>query len=770
MTSKPPDPNHATTGTDMFGAAVRNHQSGRLAEAEALYRKILGRDPSHVGSLHFLGLLAHQTGRNDDAAKLIGRALTLNGAIPDCHYHMGLVQSALGRLDAAATHFAKTVELKPDHAEAHMDLGTVLKRQGRPDAALASYRRALALRPAAAQIRYNLANLLAEQGRLDEAVGEYHEALRLAPTAAPIHHNLAAALLAQSNLVGAVAEYQEALRCDPKLTDAGRNIGRVVDRIVAAMRAGGGMAAKTLFVHCVENLNLIPDEVDLRAPLIEALTEPWGRPSDLLGVAKAVLRKNPAIRGAIERARQSWPTRLAATQLFVDTDRAVVAEDALFRCLLESTRVSDVGFERLLTNLRAIVLDEATRATGCDEADPLAFDTALAQQCYLNDYVYDLADGELARAQALRDRLAAALRAGDPIAPTWIVAVASYFPLGTVPGGETLLAQSWPLPLAALLAQQIAEPAEEERLRARMPPLTPIEDRVSLAVERQYAENPYPRWVRLPLTDQPMTLDEQLGALFPHMPFRRLGKSTADILIAGCGTGQQALDAANLFAASRLLAIDLSLPSLAFAQRKARELGITNIEFAQADIVALGSLDRTFDSIEAMGVLHHLADPWTGWAVLLGRLAPGGIMRIGLYSELARQDIVRGRKIIAERGYQATAEDIRRARQALIAVAADQQLLFVRDSWDFFSISECRDLLFHVQEHRMTLPQIKAFLAEHDLQFLGFELAEPHWRAYGARFPADTARIDLDLWHQFETENPRTFQGMYQFWVQKRAG
>jgi len=768
MTSKRPNP-PTNAGADMFGAAVRNHQSGRLAEAEALYRKILARDPSHVGSLHLLGLLAHQTGRNEDAAKLIGRALALNGAIPDCHYHMGLVQSALGRFDVAATHFAKAVELKPDHAEAHMDLGTALKRLGRPDAALASYRRALALRPDAAQIRYNLANLLAEQRRLDEAVDEYQQALRLAPTAAPIHHNLAAALLAQNNFIGAIAEYQEALRCDPKLADAGRNIGRVVDRILAAISAGGGMAAKTLFVHGVENLTIIPDEVDLRAPLIEALTEPWGRPSDLLGVAKAVLRKNPAIRGAIERARQSWPVRLAATQLFADSDRAMLADDALLGCLLESTRLSDIGFERVLTNVRAIVLDETASATANDGADLLAFHAALAQQCYLNDYVYDLADGELARAQELRDRLAAALRTGDRIPPTWLVAVASYFPLGSLPDGETLLAQSWPPPVAALLAQQIAQPAEEERLRATMPQLTPIEDRVSLDVQRQYAESPYPHWVRLPLMDQAMTLDEHLGALFPHGQFRRCGKTATDILIAGCGTGQQALDAANLFAASRLLAIDLSLPSLAFAKRKAHELGIANIEFAQADILQLGSLDRTFDSIEAMGVLHHLADPWAGWAVLLERLAPGGVMRIGLYSELARADVVRARKLVAEHGYRATADDIRRARQELIAIAADQQLLFVRDSWDFFSISECRDLLFHVQEHRMTLPQIKAFLAEHHLQFLGFELAERPWRAYGARFPADAARIDLDHWHQFETENPRTFQGMYQFWVQKPA-
>ena len=768
MDAKRPPPAAAAASAQMFGAAVRHHQSGRLADAEKLYREILARDPAHVGSLHFLGLLAHQAGRHVEAAELIGRSIARDPAVPDGHYHMGLVQSALGRHDAAATHFTKAIALRPDHAEAHMDLGTARKRLGRPDEALASYSRAIELRPDAAQIRYNLANLLAEQGRLDDAVAQYQHALRLAPTAAMIHHNLAAALLAQNNPVGAVTEYQAALRCG--LAEAGRNIGRVVERVLAAVRAGGGMAAKAVFVNCVEGLTVIPDEVDLRAPLIEALTEPWGRPSDLLGVATAVLRKSPTIRGAIERARQVWPARLGAAQLFAGADRAAIVGDALLRCLLESTRLADIGMERVLTSLRTIMLDEATAATaGGADATLLAFHAAIARQCHLNDYVWDVGAAELARAQGLGDRLAATLRAGEDIPPAWLVAVAAYLPLAVVPDGAKLLDRSWPVPIAALLAQQIAEPAEEERLRATIPPLTPIEDGVSLAVQQQYAENPYPRWGRLPLMDKPSSLDEHLGALFPHIPFPRIGKRDAEILIAGCGTGQQALDAANLYAAARVLAIDLSLPSLAFAKRKAHELGLTNIEFAQADILALGALGHSFDSIEAMGVLHHLADPFAGWKVLLERLAPGGVMRVGLYSELARQDIVKARRLVAERGYGATAADIRRARQELIAVAAEQQLLFVRDSWDFFSISECRDLLFHVQEHRMTLPQIKAFLAAENLRFLGFELVEPLWLAYGVRFPADAARTDLDSWHRFETENPRSFQGMYQFWVQKAA-
>ena len=88
---------------------------------------------------------------------------------------------------------------------------------------------------------------------------------------------------------------------------------------------------------------------------------------------------------------------------------------------------------------------------------------------------------------------------------------------------------------------------------------------------------------------------------------------------------------------------------------------------------------------------------------------------------------------------------------------------------DFYSLSELRDLLFHVQEHGMNLPQIARFLSENRLQLLGFNQPPHVLQRYGAQFPQDSAMIDLALWDRFEAENPRTFVGMYQFWVQKAA-
>ncbi len=218
-----------------------------------------------------------------------------------------------------------------------------------------------------------------------------------------------------------------------------------------------------------------------------------------------------------------------------------------------------------------------------------------------------------------------------------------------------------------------------------------------------------------------------------------------------------------------MLAIDLSLASLAFGIRKSRERGFNNIEFAQADILEIADLERRFDVIESVGVLHHLSDPIKGWRVLCGLLNDGGYMHIGLYSEIARASVVDVRDLISKHGYRSSDQDIRRLRQHIISLPPQDKNKLLLLYKDFFSTSECRDLLFHVQEHRFTLPQLATALDELGLEFLGFELADPVMlRAYKTRYPQDPSSTSLSFWHQYEVENPHTFATMYKFWVRKR--
>jgi hypothetical protein len=100
--------------------------------------------------------------------------------------------------------------------------------------------------------------------------------------------------------------------------------------------------------------------------------------------------------------------------------------------------------------------------------------------------------------------------------------------------------------------------------------------------------------------------------------------------------------------------------------------------------------------------------------------------------------------------------------------STESEIQKVLQSIDFYSISTCRDLLFHVQEHRFTLPQIEMALQELGLKFLGFEMQDSQvMRKFKKLYPEESASASLSLWNKFEVENPDTFIGMYQFWAQK---
>jgi SAM-dependent methyltransferase len=483
-----------------------------------------------------------------------------------------------------------------------------------------------------------------------------------------------------------------------------------------------------------------------------------------------LIEASAEIAACIARAGAAWPDPLSADQLFGPSGLSAMSRDELLRVYLENSRVIHLPVEKFVTALRFALLEAAVSARADTEFDEhtLALYCALARQCFVTEYAFLHTDQEIARVNSLREALGVALQTNEPISAVQLAAVGAYMSLRSLPQHEKLLARSWPEPVEALLTQQIREPAEESRLRETIPPITPIEDDVSLAVRNQYESNPYPRWVAAPVVDLPVPINRYIRNTFPLAGARYLPTDGGiDMLIAGCGTGQSLVDYANRFTGARVLAVDLSLTSLAYAKRKIEALGLRNVELGQADLLKLGSLDRTFDVINCGGVLHHLGDPWAGWKVLLSLLRPNGFMSIALYSDLARADYVAAQKMVIDGGYQRTPDDIRRFRRDLITGANSTMRSGVLNCPDFYSVSECRDLLFHVQEHRMTIPQLKTFIEQNDLSFVGFDLDRWTQQLYRARFPDDPALTNLDNWHVFEQELPKTFISMYQFWVQK---
>jgi len=535
----------------------------------------------------------------------------------------------------------------------------------------------------------------------------------------------------RNELPEAVRLYKRLLAIEPEHAEAHNNLG------VVLLAQGKRTEASA---HFAQSLGLVPQLfdrfADIRAVLIQVL---------------------PSLEPALSLAAKAWPQRLPAEQLL---DRGVedIAADPLLLCALETAPVRDIAFERLLTSLRGSLLKAAAEGKAVSEP-VLAFACALAKQCFINEYVFATTPDEDAQVDTLKATL------GTTTAPLAVAVLAMYAPLHALAAAPALLEHRWPATVDNLLTQQLRMPQVERGLRDTIARLTPVEDDVSQRVRQQYEENPYPRWVKLDGDLKPGPVEAYLREMFPTAAFSPLAKSEAiEVLVAGCGTGRFTTWLARRLTGTRFLAVDLSLSSLCFAKRMTPPAVADRIDYAQGDILKLDGLGRSFDVIDASGVLHHMADPYEGWRILLKLLRPSGFMHVCLYSERGRGDVVKAREFIAAHGYSTSPADIRRCRQDLLDTPMRELVRFN----DFFSTSDCRDLLFHVQESRTTIPELKQHIAAFGLNFIGFAFNRILSQQYQALFASrGWSLADLDRWHALELERPDTFSGMYELWLQK---
>lgn len=455
---------------------------------------------------------------------------------------------------------------------------------------------------------------------------------------------------------------------------------------------------------------------------------------------------------------------------------SLLGDELLLRVLTRTT-LQHSGYEDLLTELRRALLTAiaAGRIPAAVRDVAVRFASALAIYAQTTEFVLFATEAEGSALAGCRDRLGDE-RSDDPGLPLLAAIVACYEPLVDVPRVPVTRLLASPangLPeFREMLDLHLVEPLAIRSHRARVESFSAISNDVSLAVQRQYEENPYPRW-RFLGEPQAATFDNRISRCLPHLRedqrprLQALPTEPLEILVAGCGTGRHALCCAREYPSTRVLAVDLSRSSLAYASMKAVALGITNITFRQGDLLALPVLARQFDVIESSGVLHHMAEPAAGLAALTRCLRPGGWMKLSLYSYVAREAVRVARARIAERGFAPTPEGIRDFRHAIMRDESDPLHASCAKFRDFYSLSECRDLLFHVQEHQFTTQGLAELVAAAGLEFMGFE-ADLGFAANAQ--PAITDWRSLDQWGDFEKAHPDFFGSMYVMWLRKPGG
>lgn len=620
----------------------------------------------------------------------------------------GIAAETAGDAPSAMRHYTQAIEADPGHAPAHCNLGLLHLQAGDYLRAEGCFRSALRLRDDLAEAWIGLAEALEAAGRIDEAL----DALR---RIAEGHAHYGHALHARIELLGALGRRGETV---PLLFEA---VARKPGDSHLRHRLAGALRGATIG-------NAGPRE---RAVLARLCADDDVSASNLATAIAAILK---------------------------GTTMPELAGDPLLLAALPRTSFADAALESRLTQLRRGILLGELEA-------PLEFTCALARHCFISEYAFCVSADEAARIGSIREAAESVLRNAPidtPALESLLARVALYRSLNTLQGAERLLALQWSKPFAPVVEEQVADRRRERELAGTISALTPIDDAVSQAVRAQYEENPYPLWVN---AQHPGI--EPIEALSRRL---RPGRGIRDrarpvpILVAGCGTGLHPIQVARAQPDSAILAVDLSVASLAYAARMARRHGVANITFAQADILKLGTLGRKFAIVESVGVLHHMQDPLGGWKVLAGLLEDDGLMRIALYSTRARTGIRAAREFLQALDLPRTPDGIRTCRRLVMELPAGHPARDALEFGDFYTLNGCRDLLMHVQEHTFTLPQIGKCLDELGLRFLGMECDPQALEGFRKMFPQAGALTDLGAWDRFEAANPGAFRAMYQFW------
>jgi tetratricopeptide (TPR) repeat protein/ADP-heptose:LPS heptosyltransferase len=193
---------------DIFQQATEHHRSGRLAEAELLYRQLLAQNPNHADALNQLGYLLYQTGRYEPALENLQRAVELNPLAAEFHNNLGLALVALKRGEEAVAAYEKAIDLQRDLPEIHYNLANAYVSLQRWDEAETSLRQALQIRSDLPDGWTVLGNILTRRGDLPQAIAALRTALEKNPQSAAAHFNLSCGLLKAGRLVEGWTHYE----------------------------------------------------------------------------------------------------------------------------------------------------------------------------------------------------------------------------------------------------------------------------------------------------------------------------------------------------------------------------------------------------------------------------------------------------------------------------------------------------------------------------------------------------------------------------------
>jgi SAM-dependent methyltransferase len=200
-----------------------------------------------------------------------------------------------------------------------------------------------------------------------------------------------------------------------------------------------------------------------------------------------------------------------------------------------------------------------------------------------------------------------------------------------------------------------------------------------------------------------------------------------DILIAGCGTNQAAAYA-FMNPDSKILAVDISQPSLDHQNYLKDKHDLKNLELQLLPIEELPSLGRDFDLVVSTGVLHHMADPQTGMNALSQCMRTDGCAAIMLYARYGRFGVEALQAAFRDMGLRQDDESLRLVKSALDVIESYHPIkAYFTIASDVLYDAGMVDTFLHGRDVSFTVQDCIDLVTKAGLDFQGWLFNAPYY-------------------------------------------
>jgi SAM-dependent methyltransferase len=236
-------------------------------------------------------------------------------------------------------------------------------------------------------------------------------------------------------------------------------------------------------------------------------------------------------------------------------------------------------------------------------------------------------------------------------------------------------------------------------------------------------------------------------------------KPDLDILVAGCGTNQAAIFAFTNRAA-RVVAIDVSQPSLDYQRYLRDKYGLLNLTLHHLPIEEAPTLGLDFDLVVSTGVLHHLVSPLAGMKALAACARPDAAIGLMVYAKYGRYGVEMLASVFKDMGLQQDDASVAMVREVLALLPPNHPVqTYLALARDVNSDVGLVDAFLNARARSYTVDDCLDLVTSAGLVFQSWLLNAPYHLHDLSEFPkamspALSALPDVRLWSVMERLYP----------------